>query len=289
MIAGCVVATGLLGFELLDGDDGPLEGFVEGFVGSVDGDGIGKELLVTLGVGLVGGSDAVVQFFERCAQGMRCWLRPDWCRRPSAADRGVPWSRVGIDVELQFDGMDLGALLVGSENAGSRAGNRDGRGESRGSRRAGRRSRSSPPWNGFFSVCEAANPLGPGMTPSLRMGHMNSRFGSEAEGEVGGMEAVELEEDHGTGAGGAAFGRKHDLANREGNVRIGDDGAVGVDFNLGGLLVDVDGNRVAFDVGLDGEVGEDLMGSTQASKVPSCWPRRTPCSPATVKGLSASV
>src|SRR5579863_5580778 len=31
------------------------------------------------------------------------------------------------------------------------------------------------------------------------------------------------------------------------------------------------------------------MGRSQASKVPSCWPTRTPRSPATVKGLRASV
>src|SRR6266567_4370693 len=32
-----------------------------------------------------------------------------------------------------------------------------------------------------------------------------------------------------------------------------------------------------------------FTGSSQASKAPSCWPTRTPCSPATVKGLRASV
>ena len=31
------------GLELLDGDDGPLEGFVQGLVGGVDGDGVGEE------------------------------------------------------------------------------------------------------------------------------------------------------------------------------------------------------------------------------------------------------
>ena len=34
-----------------------------------------------------------------------------------------------VDVEFELDGMDLGALLVGREDAGARAGNGDGGGE----------------------------------------------------------------------------------------------------------------------------------------------------------------
>ena len=41
---------------------------------------------------------------------------------------------------------------------------------------------------------------------------------------------------------------------------VGDDGAVGADFDRGRLRIDVDGNAVAFDVGFDGEVGEDFNG-----------------------------
>ena len=42
--------------------------------------------------------------------------------------------------------------------------------------------------------------------------------------------------------------------------RVGDDGAVGADFDRGRLRVDVDGDAVALDVGFDGEVGEDFDG-----------------------------
>ena len=37
----------------------------------------------------------------------------------------------GVDVQLEFDGMDLGAFLVGSEDAGLCAGDGDGAGEVR--------------------------------------------------------------------------------------------------------------------------------------------------------------
>jgi hypothetical protein len=43
-------------------------------------------------------------------------------------------------------------------------------------------------------------------------------------------------------------------------VGVGNYGAIGADFDGGGLLVDVDGDAVAFDVGFDCEVGEDLDG-----------------------------
>ncbi len=94
-------------------------------------------------------------------------------------------------------------------------------------------------------------------------------LGGEAEGEVGGVEAVELIEDKRTGApphrrelvhGKIRTRRKHDLADSEAEVGVGDDGAVGADLDGGGVLVEVDGNGVASDAGLDGEVGEELDG-----------------------------
>src|SRR6202034_2207245 len=55
-------------------------------------------------------------------------------------------------------------------------------------------------------------------------------------------------------------GREHDLADGEGGVVVGDHGAIGMDFDFRGLLIDVDGNAVACDVGLDCEMRKELDG-----------------------------
>ena len=41
---------------------------------------------------------------------------------------------------------------------------------------------------------------------------------------------------------------------------VGNDGAIGANFDLRGLLVHVDGNGVALDIGFDGEVRKQLDG-----------------------------
>ena len=72
------------------------------------------------------------------------------------------------------------------------------------------------------------------------------------------MQAIEFEEHHRPCSGLCLIGREHDLPDGEADVAIGDDRAVRTHFNLGGLLVHVDGNGVALDVGFDGEVREQL-------------------------------
>ena len=59
---------------------------------------------------------------------------------------------------------------------------------------------------------------------------------------------------------GVRAGGKHDLANGEADVAVGDDGAIGADFDFCGLLIHIDGDGVALDLGLDGHVREELYG-----------------------------
>jgi hypothetical protein len=153
-----------------------------------------------------------------------------------------------IDMQLQLDGIVLGTLLVGSEDARLCAGNGKGAGEVR-----------------VVSVqdveaapgCFGGNPLGAGDAFIALRPHP-AQLRGKAEGEVGGMKAVKLEQDEGAGTGSDVVGRKHDLVDGEGGVGIGDDGAVRTDFDFGRLLVDIDGNRVTLDVSLDRQVREQL-------------------------------
>ena len=50
------------------------------------------------------------------------------------------------------------------------------------------------------------------------------------------------------------------MADGEAEVGVGDGGVVGADLDLGGLRVDGDGDAIALEIGLDGEVGEELDG-----------------------------
>ena len=160
----------------------------------------------------------------------------------------------GVDVEFELDGINLGALLVGSEDAGARAGNGDGGGE------AGVVGMED------IKAARSLGGVGAGRDPFdagdafIALRPHPAQLGSEAEGEFGGMKAVELEKDNGAGAGRSVCRREHDLADGKGDVGVGDDGAVGPDFDLCGLLVDVDGHGVVLNLGLDGEVAEDLCG-----------------------------
>ena len=71
------------------------------------------------------------------------------------------------------------------------------------------------------------------------------------------MEAIELVEDEGAGCRlRRVVGREHDLPDREGCVGVGEDGAIWTDLDGSGLLIDVDGDAVAFDVRLEGEGGK---------------------------------
>lgn len=163
----------------------------------------------------------------------------------------------GVDVEFELDGVDLRALLIRGEDAGRCAWDGEGSGKvgvvGMEDVEATRRG---------WIVRIGRYPFGAGCA-FVAFGPHPAEFGSEAEGEIGGMEAVELEEDDWAGFCGAGAGsgrREHDLADGEGGVGVGDDGAVGADFNGGGLLVDVDGDAVALDVGFNCEVGEELDG-----------------------------
>src|ERR1017187_8574357 len=96
----------------------------------------------------------------------------------------------GVDVQLQFDGVDLGPLLVGRQNAGGCAGNGDCGGEI-----------------GVVGVQDvvAARSTGPGRPAGgpgdpfdagdslVALGPHPAQFGSETEGEVGGADAIEFE------------------------------------------------------------------------------------------------
>ena len=157
----------------------------------------------------------------------------------------------GIDVELELNGMILGPLLVGREDAGLCSRNGEGAGEVRvvgvkdviaiPSRSTGIRSRP-------FDAGDALVAFGPHPL----------KIGNEAEGEICGMDAIEFVEDDGACAELGGGRRKHDLANSEADVGVGEDGAVGADLNGAGLLVHIDGNAVALDSGFDGEVREQL-------------------------------
>ena len=103
------------------------------------------------------------------------------------------------------------------------------------------------------------DPLRPGW-PSLRSGHMYSRSGVKRK-----MKSVGWRQSNWNSTTGPvrpagarrSVGRKHDLAHGEPDMRISDDGSVRPDFDLGRLLVYVDGDRVALDVGFDGEVARE--------------------------------
>ena len=69
---GALAGDGL-SLELLDGDDGPLEGFVEGLVGRGDGCGMGEQVLPRLAVGRVESGDLGVELRESCGErGVGC-------------------------------------------------------------------------------------------------------------------------------------------------------------------------------------------------------------------------
>ena len=53
---------------------------------------------------------------------------------------------------------------------------------------------------------------------------------------------------------------EHGLADGEGDVGVGDGGVVWVDVDFGGIGIQVDGNRITFDFGMDREVTEKFYG-----------------------------
>jgi hypothetical protein len=98
-----------------------------------------------------------------------------------------------IDVQLEFDGMDLRAFLVGSEDAGLCAGNGDGAGEV-----------------GIVRVQDvvirpsllvAAGPVTHSALGNafIALRPHPAQFGGETEGEVGGVQAIEFEQHDGAG------------------------------------------------------------------------------------------
>jgi hypothetical protein len=158
-----------------------------------------------------------------------------------------------VDVQFEFHWMDLGALLIGGEDAGLGSGNGEGSGE------VGIVGvQNVKATRGRWIVGIGGDPFGAGCA-FVALGPHPAEFGRKAEGEIGGVEAVEFEEDDGGCFRGASAGggwRKHHLSDGEGGVGIGDDGAVGAYLNGGGLLIDVDRDAVTFDVGFDREVGK---------------------------------
>ncbi len=124
----CRIGLKDAGAELLDGEDGPLEGLVEGLIGGFDGGGIGEDVAVMLRLGGVLRGNGSVEVFEaegECGAGGRGGVSTHGHeeRKEAAVVAG------GVDVEAELDGMDLRTFLIGSEDAGLGAGNGDGGGE----------------------------------------------------------------------------------------------------------------------------------------------------------------
>ena len=149
-------------------------------------------------------------------------------------------------MQLQLHRMDLRLFLVGREDAGLRAGNGDCAGQV-----------------GIIGVKNIKRtfriPLHAGHAIIALRPHP-FQIRRKAQSEIRGTQAVKFEQHHRSRARRRVTGRKHDLAHREPDMRIRNDGAVGADFDLRGLPVHVDGHVVAFDVGFDGQVREQLDG-----------------------------
>jgi hypothetical protein len=82
----------------------------------------------------------------------------------------------------------------------------------------------------------------------------------EAEGESHGADGFDLKENDDTGALGSLAGGKHDLADGEVGVGVGEDGDVGMDLDPRGVLIDVNGDGIILHFGGDAEVAADFPG-----------------------------
>ncbi len=163
----------------------------------------------------------------------------------------------------------MGLFLVRSEDAGFAAGEGDGAGEVFkigvehvpaggvfGGDTAGAR---GVVFGSVFMVVEL-DPFGVDVAGYGRGPHRFD-FRREGKGEGDGADGVELEERHDAGAIllRALVGEEN-FFQRESDVGISDGGVVGGDGNFSSGGVDVNGDIVAFDLGLDGEVTDELDG-----------------------------
>ena len=95
-----------------------------------------------------------------------------------------------------------------------------------------------------------------------RCGHRphGTHLRREAEGEVERLDRINLKDDISARAVRHSLGREHRLPHRERQVRVGDDGSVRMNLNLGGVGLQIDGHRVAFDLGANGHVADQFDG-----------------------------
>ena len=119
-----------------------------------------------------------------------------------------------------------------------------------------------PDGPGSLAFGEAFGPATHSMpgTPALRSGHIQRSSGVKRKVKSVPTHAVELKQHHRSRSRHRVARRKHDLAHREADVRVRNDGAVRANLDLRCLAVHLDRDRVALDVGLDGEVRQQLDG-----------------------------
>ena len=218
---------------------------VDGFVGGLQrGRGFFREFK-TLGVRLVERGNLPVQIRERTGE-RRCGRGRRRSSHSQEQGKELAAASPGVDMQVEFERMHLRALLVGSHDPSGRAGDRDRSGESVGV--------------GVERVEAGASlphPLRVRRAERWHRPHL-AHVGGEAEDQVHRAHRVHLEEHDGAGPGGRCIGRKHDLPDGDGDVRVGDGGAVGAYFDLAGHRVQVERHRIVFDIGFDGEVREQL-------------------------------
>ena len=151
-----------------------------------------------------------------------------------------------VDVQLQLDGMHLGPLLIGGQDAGLCAGDGDRAAQIR-----------IVAVEDVITACR--DPLRT-RNALVALGPHPAQLRGKAEGELGGAQAVELKEHDRSSSLWSLIGRKHDLTHGKADMRVREDGSVGPDLDFGSLAVDVNGDSVAFNFRLDGEVRKQLDG-----------------------------